>query len=103
LLNKVSTPGLLNTQYRYDNRGRTTHIITGDSTTQYIFDDTNPKARGNVESIIAADGQVTCFEYDELDRIEKTTYHYGHSTATTYDKNGNAETLLENYMDTHRS
>jgi len=101
LLGRVSTSGLLDTTYLYDTRGRRTHITTGDRTTEYVYDDTNLKVRGNVESIIAADGQVTRFEYDELDRIEKTTYHDGHSTATTYDKNGNAETLLVPTQVTH--
>lgn len=101
LLDRVSTSGLLDTTYLYDTRGRTTHVTTGDRTTEYVYDDTNPKVRGNVESIIAADGQITRFEYDELDRIEKTTYHDGHSTATTYDKNGNAETLLVPTQVTH--
>ena len=101
LLDRVSTSGLLDTTYLYDSRGRTTHVTTGDRTTEYVYDDANPKVRGNVESIIAADDQVTRFEYDELDRIEKTTYHDGHSTVTTYDKNGNAETLLIPTQVTH--
>ena len=101
LLDRVSTSGLLDTTYLYDSRGRTTHVTTGDRTTEYVYDDANPKVRGNVESIIAADDQVTRFEYDELDRIEKTTYHDGHSTKTTYDFNGNAETLLIPTQVTH--
>ena len=55
LLDRVSTSGLLDTTYLYDTRGRTTHVTTGDRTTEYVYDDTNPKVRGNVESIIAAD------------------------------------------------
>jgi RHS repeat-associated protein len=101
LLDRVLTSGLLDTTYLYDHRGRTTHVTTGDRTTEYVYDDANSKVRGNVESIIAADGQITRFEYDKLDRIEKTTYHDGHSTATTYDKNGNAETLLVPTQVTH--
>ncbi|MEH8016483.1 DUF1566 domain-containing protein [Rheinheimera muenzenbergensis] len=91
LLNKLSVPGLLDTTYSYDSRGRLVQSSTGERHTSYVYD---VAARGQVSSITAADGKITSYEYDDLGRVTKVTYPDGHSTQTQYDANGNAIAVI---------
>ncbi|KKO50387.1 hypothetical protein VT06_02825, partial [Arsukibacterium sp. MJ3] len=91
LLSKLSVPGLLDTTYHYDSRGRLLQSSTGERHTSYVYD---TSARGQVSSVSAADGKVTSYEYDDLGRVTKVTYPDGHSTQTQYDANGNAIAVI---------
>ena len=98
LLSRVSVPGLLDTSYSYDSRGRLLLSSTGARHTSYVYD---VAARGQVSSITAADGKVTSYEYDDLGRVTKVTYPDGHSTQTQYDANGNAIAVIVPSFEQH--
>ncbi len=99
LLQSTQTSGLLDTYYEYDARGRQTTVTTGDRTTTYTYDDAESK--GDITTIVAADGKITAFEYDEMGRVSKVTYPDGHSIQNSYDDNGNLTTLVVPTPATH--
>jgi RHS repeat-associated protein len=84
LTSRVTVPGLLDTTYSYDTRGRVTNIQTGTRETVFTYD-----AQGNVFSILDPENHLTTFEYDALGRT--TAIHRPDTTDIyyTYDLNGN--------------
>jgi RHS repeat-associated protein len=84
LTSRVTVPGLLDTTYSYDTRGRVTNIQTGTRETVFTYD-----AQGNVFSILDPENHLTTFEYDALGRT--TAIHRPDTTDLfyTYDLNGN--------------
>ena len=91
LVQSISPSGLMPTTYLYDARGRLTEEKTGDRSTLYAYDNAQ---RGNVSAITTADGKITRFEYDVMDRVVKATYPDGHATESQYDSTGNSTTLV---------
>lgn len=91
LLQSSQTPGLLDTTYTYDNRGRQKSITTGARSTTYTYD---PVSKGEVTFITAVDGKVTEFEYDTLGRVKAIIYPDTRRTENIYDNNGNLKTLV---------
>jgi RHS repeat-associated protein len=88
LTESVSIPGLHDTTYGYDPRGRLTSIST--DTRQSIFT-YNPE--GFLESITDPESQTTTYEYDPTGRVTAINRPDGGSVGFTYDKNGNMMVL----------
>ena len=96
LLQRVSTSGLNDTTYTYDNRGRMLTESIGDRTTTYSYN-----AEGQVSSMTTADNKTTSFTYDDLGRVLSTHYPDGHTLENTYDANGNLSSLIVPTLVTH--
>jgi len=91
LLDSRQVSGFEDIDYLYDTRGRIESITIGDRVTVYDFDD--PISKGNLTSVTNALLQTTSFEYDELGRLIKTTYHDDRVLLQDYDDNGNLASL----------
>ncbi len=91
LTQSISVAGMLDTLFKYDQRGRLDEQTVGDRSTTYSYD---TEGRGEVTAITAADGKQTLYEYDLLGRVTKITYPDGHATLSEYDENGNRTTLV---------
>ena len=91
LLHSSQTPGLFDTSYTYDARGRQETITTGARTSSFTY---GPAGKGDVTTITANDGKQTHFEYDALGRVSAITYHNGHRMENIYDANGNLATRV---------
>ena len=71
--------------YKYDKEGRVKKIKQGPRRVKYVYDD-----RGNVAQEINLQRKTTTsYEYDQKDKIIKTTYPDGSTVEFSYDKNGN--------------
>ncbi|MFA5260206.1 MAG: hypothetical protein WC450_03135, partial [Candidatus Omnitrophota bacterium] len=88
LISTVHVPGLLDTNYQYDPRGRLVQMQTGSRSTTISYD-----GDGNVESVLDPQNRLTTFEYDALGRT--TAVHRPDSTdmSFSYDANGNMTVL----------
>ena len=76
--------------YQYDSRGRVKTITSGDRVTTYHYD---AAGKGKVTSIEDAENRTTAFGYDDLGRLNKTTYPDGSILNQKFDANGNLEWL----------
>jgi len=93
LIESVSVPGLHDTTYGYDPKGRLTSIST--NTRQSIFA-YNPE--GFPGSITDPENQTTTYTYDPTGRVTGINRPDGGSVGFVYDKNGNM-TVLTNPVD----
>ncbi|MCO7223255.1 DUF1566 domain-containing protein [Pleionea sp. CnH1-48] len=100
LLESEQVSGFHATEYGYDSRGRLVASTTGDRTTTFLYDDN--KSKGSVTSIINAMNQETSFDYDELGRLVKTTFHDGSEISQDYDANGNLASIQPPGQPVHR-
>ncbi len=88
LTSSVSVPGLLDTSYTYDTRGRVETVQTGTRQTRFEYD-----ADGNVYSILDPENHLTTFEYDALGRTTAVHRPDGTDLYYDYDNNGNMTVL----------
>ncbi|MGA1796650.1 MAG: RHS repeat-associated core domain-containing protein [bacterium] len=88
LTQSVSVPGLFDTAYGYDARGRLITIATDARSTSFAY---NPQ--GQLASITDPQAHTTSYAYDAMGRITRIDRPDGSSVGFSYDLNGNM-TLL---------
>ena len=93
LVESVSIPGLFDTSYGYDGRGRLTSIVTNARQTVFAYN-----AQGFLESVTDPENHNTTYSYDPVGRITGISRPDGGYVGFTYDKNGNM-TVLTNAVD----
>ncbi len=84
----TSTPGLFDTTYGYDTRGRLIDVTTNARQSTFTYD-----AHGNLASITDPESRTTTYDYDAMGRI--TAMHRPDNTSVWfgYDRNGNMTVL----------
>ncbi len=90
LTNTLSIPGLFDTSYGYDTRGRLTSIITNTRETSFTYN-----AQGFLKSITDPEDHTTSYTYDAVGRMTGINRPDNSSIGFTYDANGNM-TMLTN-------
>jgi len=90
LATKLTIPGLYDTNFGYDTRGRLTSINTDIRQTTFAYD-----AQGDLSSITDPENKVTNYSYDAVGRMTGVLRPDSSSVSFTYDKNGNM-TILTN-------
>ena len=88
LTTRLAIPGLLDTTYGYNNRGRLTEIATGSRTTTFTYD-----SQGNLDSITDPENHTTTYTYDAVGRMTGINRPDGSSVGFSYDNNGNMTVL----------
>jgi RHS repeat-associated protein len=84
----LSIPGLFDTTYGYDSRGRLTSISTGTRQTTFAYD-----GKGNLSSVTDPEEITTTYGYDSVGRMTGIGRPDGSWVEFTYDKNGNMTVL----------
>ena len=84
----VSVPGLFDTSYGYDNRGRLTSITTNTRQTAFTYN-----AKGFLESLTDPGGYTATYTHDAVGRTTGIGRPDGSSVAFNYDNNGNMSVL----------
>ena len=97
LTERIQTPGLLDTTYAYDSRGRLISATVGSRSTSFGY--TN---RGFLGSVIDPLGRQTHYEYDPVGRISGITRPDGSLVDFAYDGNGNMTALVNPAGASHR-
>ncbi len=84
----TSTPGLFDTAYTYDTRGRLVDVTASTRKSTFGYD-----ADGNLASVTDPENRTTTFSYDPMGRA--TSMHRPDNTSAwfDYDKNGNMTVL----------
>jgi len=93
LTESVSVPGLYDTHYGYDPKGRLTSISTDTRQTAFAYN-----VQGFLESVTDPGNQTTTYSYDPVGKITGISRPDSGSVGFTYDKNGNM-TVLTNPVD----
>eukprot|EP01022_Parablepharisma_sp_SALTPOND_P012586 TRINITY_DN1620_c0_g2_i1.p1 TRINITY_DN1620_c0_g2~~TRINITY_DN1620_c0_g2_i1.p1 ORF type:complete len:1817 (+),score=315.73 TRINITY_DN1620_c0_g2_i1:8817-14267(+) len=88
LTSRTAVPGLYETAYQYDDRGRVTHVTAGNRTASYTYD-----GQGNVATITDAQNRTTSYTYDVMDRVTSVTRPDETTVRFDWSKNGNLEVL----------
>ena len=86
----VSIPGLFDTAYGYDVKGRLTSISNNTRQTSFTYN-----AQGFLGSVTDPKGYITSYAYDPVGRVTGMNRPDGSSLGFTYDANGNM-TILTN-------
>jgi RHS repeat-associated protein len=97
LTTKLTIPGLYDTNFGYDAKGRMTSINTDIRQTTLAYD-----AKGNLSSITDPESQTTTYSYDAVGRITGILRPDGSSVGFAYDKNGNMTVLANPSSVDHR-
>lgn len=84
----MSIPGLYDTSYGYDAKGRLTSVITNTQQTAFTY-----TAQGFLESVTDPVGYTTTYTHDPIGRTTGISRPDGSSIGFTYDKNGNMTVL----------
>ncbi|MBW2136058.1 MAG: carboxypeptidase regulatory-like domain-containing protein [Deltaproteobacteria bacterium] len=84
----LSIPGLYDTTYGYDTRGRLTSIKTNTRQTSFVYN-----TQGFLQSITGPENHNTYFSYDGVGRVTGINRPDGTSIGFTYDGNGNVRVL----------
>ena len=84
----MSIPGLFDTSYGYDTKGRLTSVDTNTRQTAFTYN-----AQGFLESVTDPGGYTTSYTHDALGRTTGIGRPDGNSIGFTYDKNGNMTVL----------
>ena len=88
LTTAVSIPGLYDTAYGYDTRGRLTSIINNTRQTSFTYN-----AQGFLGSVTDPENHTATYAYDLVGRVTGINRPDGSSVGFTYDKNGNMTIL----------
>ena len=88
LTESVSVPGLFDTVYGYDTKGRLTSTTTNNKQTAFTYN-----AQGFLQSLTDPGGHITSYTHDALGRTTGISRPDGSSIGFTYDKNGNMTVL----------
>jgi len=88
LTTSLTIPGLYETSYGYDLRGRLTSIGTNTRQSTFSYD-----AQGFLESITDPENHTTTYDYDSVGRMTGINRPNGTSVGFTYDNNGNMTVL----------
>jgi len=97
LTTSLTIPGLYETTYGYDLRGRLISIETNTRETTFAYD-----ALGFLESITDPQDHTTTYDYDAVGRVTGINRPDGSSVGFSYDQNGNL-TILTNPSTIHHS
>lgn len=89
LTQSVSVPGLFDTHFDYDARGRLTSVSSDTRESTFGYD-----VRGNLASVTDALGRATSYTHDEAGRVLGVERPDGSTLSFAYDANGNL-TLLD--------
>jgi RHS repeat-associated protein len=84
----LTIPGLYETMYGYDLRGRLTSIYTNTRETTLAYD-----TQGFLESITDPEDHTTTYTYDAVGRMTQINRPDGSTIGFTYDQNGNMTVL----------
>ncbi|WP_177179225.1 RHS repeat-associated core domain-containing protein [Sphingomonas sp. OV641] len=76
-------------KFSYDAVGRTTQVTAGYGTGTTATEGTAYTPNGQTASVTDANGNVTSYGYDGLDRLRTTTYPGGSAETLQYDASGN--------------
>jgi YD repeat-containing protein len=90
LTTRVSIPGLYDTNFGYDTRGRLTSINTDIRQATFAYD-----SQGNLYSVTDPENRTTTYSYDSVGRMTGIHRPDSSSLSLTYDKNNNV-TILTN-------
>jgi len=88
LTSTLSIPGLFDTGYGYDAKGRLTSITTNTRETSFTYN-----SQGFLESIIDPENHTTSYAYDAVGRMTGIFRPDGSSIGFDYDQNGNMTVL----------
>ncbi|MCP4346313.1 MAG: hypothetical protein GY795_12400 [Desulfobacterales bacterium] len=88
LTSSVSTAGLHDTAYGYDEKGRLKSVTTGTRETLFDYD-----TDGNLDFITDPEEHITDFDYDEMGRVKEIHRPDQADLYFSYDLNGNMEIL----------
>jgi RHS repeat-associated protein len=88
LTNTLSIPGLFDTNYGYDTKGRLTSITTNTRETSFTYN-----SQGFLESITDPENYTTSYSYDDVGRMTGIFRPEGSSIGFDYDQNGNMTVL----------
>jgi len=97
LTERLQAPGLLDTTYTYDGRGRLTTKTVGSRSASFIYD-----SRGFLGSVIDPLGRQTHYEYDAVGRARGIARPDGSLVDFQYDGNGNMTVLVNPAGVSHR-
>lgn len=96
LTERISVPGLYDTEYGYDAAGRLTSITFGERTMSYAYN-----ALGFLESFTDGEQNSFWYTYDPVGRITSITSPDGNTVGFNYDANGNLTVLSNALMIDH--
>ncbi|UCG11003.1 MAG: hypothetical protein JSU72_10540, partial [Deltaproteobacteria bacterium] len=96
LTTSLTIPGLHETTYGYDTKGRLTSINTQTRQTTFDYD-----TQGNLASITDPENFTTTYSYDAVGRRTGISRPDGSAVGFTYDKNGNMTVLTNPATVTH--
>jgi len=89
LTNTLSIPGLFDTSYGYDTKGRLTAITTNTRETSFTYN-----AQGFLETITDPEEHTTSYAYDAVGRMTGIFRPDSSSIGFDYDQNGNMTVLI---------
>jgi RHS repeat-associated protein len=88
LATRLTIPGLYDTTFGYDTRGRLTSINSNFRQTAYVYD-----MQGNLYSVKDPENHTTTYTYDQVSRLTGIHRPDGTDVGFAYDKNGNMTVL----------
>jgi len=88
LTTSLAIPGLYDTTFDYDTRGRLTSTSASARETTFAYD-----VQGFLESVTDPEGHTTIYDYDAVGRMTGISRPDGTSLGFTYDNNGNMTVL----------
>ena len=88
LTESMSIPGLFDTTYGYDTKGKLTSVDTNTRRTALTYN-----AQGFLESVTDPETHTTTYSYDAVGRVTGINRPDASSVGFTYDKNGNMTVL----------
>ncbi len=99
-------PGIFDTEFNYDFRGRLSTVTQGTGTDERIstieyYDATEPTMKGFIKSITDPLNRKVSFKYDANGRVKEQTLPDMRIIKFEYDLNGNVEKIITPNLDEH--